>query len=236
MPAIIELKRITKTYRQGAVSVEALRSLDLSVQAKEFTALCGPSGSGKTTCLNLIGALDRSTSGETWVEGRRLESLDRAELSKLRRDRIGFIFQSYNLIPVLSVLENTEFILDLQGVKADLRKERCFAVLKAVGLQGLESRFPEDLSGGQQQRVAIARAIVHEPAVVLADEPTANLDSVNAAALLDLMEELNRSRGVTFVFSTHDERVMRRAHRLVTLKDGRTERDRTSVAETSATQ
>jgi putative ABC transport system ATP-binding protein len=230
MPPIIELKRLCKTYQQGHLSVPALRDLDLAIQPGDFAALCGPSGSGKTTCLNIVGALDRSTSGETWVDGRRLEDLSRTQLSLLRRDRIGFVFQAYNLIPVLTAFENAEFILALQGRPVAERRARAHALLDAVGLQGLEDRRPDELSGGQQQRVAIARAIAHDPAVVLADEPTANLDSVNAESLLDLMERLNRERGVTFVFSTHDARVMKRARRLLTLKDGRLESDTSAAA------
>ena len=230
MAAIIELKKLCKIYKQGHLEVPALRDLDLSVQGGEFAALCGPSGSGKTTCLNIVGALDRGTSGETWVDGLRLESMDRGGLSRLRRDRIGFVFQAYNLIPVLSAYENTEFILALQGRPEAERRDRCMGLLKAVGLEGMEDRRPDELSGGQQQRVAIARAIAHDPAVVLADEPTANLDSANAEALLELMERLNHERGITFLFSTHDARVMKRARRLLTLKDGRLENDQTVAA------
>ena len=221
MPAIIELKKLCKTYAQGHLQVQALQDLDLSIQPGDFAALCGPSGSGKTTCLNIVGALDRSTSGETWVDGKCLESMTRTQLSQLRRDRIGFVFQAYNLIPVLTAYENTEFILALQGRPLAERRQRCLALLKAVGLEGLEDRRPDELSGGQQQRVAIARAVAHDPAVVLADEPTANLDSANAESLLDLMAKLNREQGITFVFSTHDPRVMKRARRLIHLKDGR---------------
>jgi putative ABC transport system ATP-binding protein len=221
MPPIIAMKKVSKTYKQGHLLVPALVDLDLLIQPKDFVALSGPSGSGKTTCLNIAGALDRSSSGETWVDGQHLEAMTRAQLSHLRRDRIGFVFQSYNLIPVLTAYENTEFILALQGRPEAERREKCMDLLKAVGLAGLEDRRPDELSGGQQQRVAIARAIAHDPAVVLADEPTANLDSANAEALLELMERLNHGHGVTFVFSTHDPRVMKRAHRLIHLKDGR---------------
>jgi putative ABC transport system ATP-binding protein len=229
MPAIISLKKLTKTYHQGRLEVPALRALDLEILPGDFAALCGPSGSGKTTCLNIIGALDRGSSGETWVDGRHLEAMNRTELSLLRRDRIGFVFQAYNLIPVLTAFENTEFVLALQGRPAAERAGRCRELLKAVGLEGLEDRRPDELSGGQQQRVAIARAIAHDPAVVLADEPTANLDSANAESLLELMERLNRERGITFLFSTHDARVMKRARRLLTLRDGRLERDETGA-------
>jgi putative ABC transport system ATP-binding protein len=231
MPAIIQLRKLTKVYRQGHLEVPALQALDLELQKGEFAALCGPSGSGKTTCLNIVGALDRSSSGETWVDGKHLEAMTRTELSHLRRDRIGFVFQAYNLIPVLTAYENTEFILALQGRPVPERRERCLGLLRAVGLEGLEDRRPDELSGGQQQRVAIARAIAHDPAVVLADEPTANLDSTNAESLLDLMEQLNRTRGITFLFSTHDARVMKRARRLLILKDGRLDKDEAGAKE-----
>ena len=224
MPAIIALKKLTKIYRQGHLEVPALRGLDLEIQAGEFTALCGPSGSGKTTCLNIVGALDHGSSGETWVDGKHLETMGRTELSLLRRDRIGFVFQAYNLIPVLTAFENRNSSWPCRAVPRGSR-ERCMGLLKAVGLEGMEDRRPDELSGGQQQRVAIARAIAHDPAVVLADEPTANLDSANAESLLELMERLNRSRGISFLFSTHDARVMKRARRLLTLKDGLLESD-----------
>jgi putative ABC transport system ATP-binding protein len=217
---IVELRGVTKTYRQGAVDVAALRGLDLEVAAGEFTALCGPSGSGKTTALNLIGALDAPTSGTVVVDGRVLGELSRRELSRLRRDRIGFVFQAYNLIPVLSAYENAEVVLALQGVAVETRRSRVMALLAEVGLEGLESRRPAELSGGQQQRVAIARALAADPAIVLADEPTANVDSRTAEKLLELMVELNESRGVTFLFSTHDPRVMERARRIVRIVDG----------------
>jgi putative ABC transport system ATP-binding protein len=218
---IIELENVAKIYRQGALEVRALRGLDLVVEKGEFTAICGPSGSGKTTALNLIGALDRPSSGSVILEGRDLGPLSRRELSHLRRDRIGFVFQAYNLMPVLTAYENAEMVLSLQGVGDDERRRRVLAVLADVGLAGLEDRRPDELSGGQQQRIAIARAIATDPAVVLADEPTANVDSETADHLLDIMEELNRERGVTFVFSTHDPKVMERARRIVRIVDGR---------------
>ncbi|MBN2498458.1 MAG: ABC transporter ATP-binding protein [Deltaproteobacteria bacterium] len=212
---------MTKVYRQGAVEVEALRGLDLVCEKGEFTAVCGPSGSGKTTALNLIGALDRISSGAIRLEGRDLTRLGRRELSGLRRDRIGFVFQAYNLIPVLTAYENAEMVLALQGVQAAKRRDKVMGILRDVGLAELADRRPDQLSGGQQQRVAIARAIAADPAVVLADEPTANVDSETADRLLGIMEKLNRERGVTFLFSTHDPRVMERARRLVRLVDGR---------------
>jgi len=224
--AIVSVQGVTRVYQQGRVEVHALRGLDLEVQAGELTALYGPSGSGKTTLLNLIGALDLPTSGRVLIEGRNLGDLSRKELSHLRRDRIGFVFQAYNLIPVLTAYENAETVLALQGVDAEERARRVGALFAEMGLEGLEDRRPDELSGGQQQRVAIARAIAADPAVVLADEPTANVDSETAERLLRIMENLNRDRGVTFIFSTHDPRVMERARRLVRIVDGRVDEDR----------
>ncbi len=218
--AIISLNDVTKVYRQGSVDVHALRGLTLDIGEGEFTAVCGPSGSGKTTMLNLVGALDAMTSGSIVLEGRELASLNKKELSELRRDRIGFVFQAYNLMPVLTAYENAEMVLWVQGVDGPTRRDRVMGLLEQVGLKGMEDRRPSELSGGQQQRVAIARAIASNPAVVLADEPTANVDSETAETLLDLMEELNREQGVTFVFSTHDPQVMERARRVVRLVDG----------------
>jgi len=219
--AIVVVEGVTKVYQQGRVEVHALRGLDLEVRSGELTALYGPSGSGKTTLLNLIGALDHPTSGRVLIEGRELGRLGRRELSHLRRDRIGFVFQAYNLIPVLTAYENAETVMALQGVDADARRRRIGELFAEMGLDGMEDRRPDELSGGQQQRVAIARAIAADPAVVLADEPTANVDSETADRLLGIMEKLNRDRGVTFIFSTHDPRVMERAHRLVRIVDGR---------------
>jgi putative ABC transport system ATP-binding protein len=218
--AIVECAALTKVYRQGAQEVHALRGLTLDVAAGEFTAICGPSGSGKTTLLNLIGALDRPTSGTLRLEGRNLGAMGQRERSHLRRDRIGFVFQAYNLMPVLTAYENAEMVLALQSVDVEERRRRVERILKDVGLEGLEHRRPDELSGGQQQRVAVARAIASDPAVVLADEPTANLDSENATNLLDIMERQNQERRVTFLFSTHDPRVMERAHRIVRVVDG----------------
>ncbi len=229
--AIVELVEVTKKYRQGAVDVHALRGLSLEVGKGEFTAICGPSGSGKTTALNLIGALDEPTTGRVSLEGRDLDRLSRRELARLRRDRIGFVFQAYNLIPVLTAYENAETVLALQGADPAARHRQVMELLAAVGLEGLEDRRPDQLSGGQQQRVAIARAIAANPAVVLADEPTANVDSETAEMLLAIMEELNRERGVTFLFSTHDPRVMEHARRLVRLVDGKVESDERRPAE-----
>ncbi|MBN1608891.1 MAG: ABC transporter ATP-binding protein [Polyangiaceae bacterium] len=218
--AIIELAKVTRVYRQGSVDVPALRGLDFSVNRGEFLALSGPSGSGKTTTLNLIGALDKPTSGSVKLEGQDLATLGARALSRIRRDRIGFVFQAYNLVPVLTAYENAEIVLALQGVAPAARRERVLDLLRAVGLEGLERRRPDELSGGQQQRVAIARAIAANPAVVLADEPTANVDSDTAEMLLSLMGELNRERGVTFIFSTHDPKVMAHARRVIKIVDG----------------
>ena len=225
---VVELEDVAKIYQQGDQRVEALRGLTLTVRGGEFTAISGPSGSGKTTALNLIGALDTPTSGTVRLEGTDLGMLTRQELSHLRRDRIGFVFQAYNLLPILSAYENAEIVMVVQGVAEAERRDRVMELLARVGLEGLEHRRPSELSGGQQQRVAIARAIAAGPAVVLADEPTANIDSGNADALLDMMETLNREQHVTFLFSTHDPRVMARARRLVRLVDGRIESDSSS--------
>ena len=222
---LVELEQVTKVYQQGDQQVDALRGVTLTVRSGEFTALSGPSGSGKTTALNLIGALDTPTAGTVRLEGADLGTLNRRELSHLRRDRIGFVFQAYNLLPVLSAYENAEIVMAVQGVAEAERRERVMDLLARVGLEGMEHRRPSELSGGQQQRVAIARAIAAEPAVVLADEPTANVDSATAESLLEMMETLNRENQVTFLFSTHDPRVMARARRLIRLVDGRIDND-----------
>ena len=222
---IVELKDATRIYQQGGVKVAALRGLSLQIQSGEFAALSGPSGSGKTTTLNLIGALDAPTSGQVFLEGQDLGTLNRRELSHLRRDRIGFVFQSYNLIPVLTAYENAELVVSVQGMAADERRDKVMSLLKDVGLDGLENRRPNELSGGQQQRVAIARALASNPAVILADEPTANVDSETAIHLLDLMQALNQSHEATFIFSTHDERVIDRAKRVIRMVDGQVVND-----------
>ncbi len=218
---IVEATAVTKDYGSDDIVTHALRGVDLVLTAGEFTSMAGPSGSGKTTLLNIIGGLDRPTSGSMKIEGSEITALSGTELSRLRRDRIGFIFQSYNLIPVLTAFENAEYVLMLQKVGKEERLERVMRVLKEVGLEGLEHRLPRELSGGQQQRVAIARAIAPEPALLLADEPTANVDSETGNALMDLMRKLNEEKGITFLFSTHDQAVMHRARRLITLQDGR---------------
>ena len=216
----VGLKDVKKTYRTGPIEVPALRGINLQVAHGEFLAIAGPSGCGKTTLLNIIGGLDRADTGEVLVEGKNLQLLSSGELALLRLRRIGFVFQAYNLLPVLTALENTEFTLLLQGVSVEKRKERVQKLFLEIGLAGLENRRPRELSGGQQQRVAVARAMVTEPALILADEPTANLDSATATALLEVMEQLNRAHGTTFVYATHDPQVMERARRLVRLRDG----------------
>jgi putative ABC transport system ATP-binding protein len=220
MPGV-HTEKLTKVYRQDSIAVTALQDVDIGIAAGEFLALVGPSGSGKSTLLNLLGGLDRPTSGRLWVEDEELGALSNRALAELRLRKIGFVFQEYNLIPVLSAIENVEYVMLLQGVPDEERRQRALAILGEVGLTGLEDRRPSELSGGQQQRVAVARAIVSQPSLVLADEPTANLDSATGAALMDLMRQLNEKKGVTFVFSTHDAMVMERARRLVRLKDGR---------------
>jgi putative ABC transport system ATP-binding protein len=220
MEAIVKLEGVTKDYGQGNVIVHALRGVDLTIQKGDLAAVAGPSGSGKTTLLNVISGLDTPSAGRVWVDGKEVTKMSRSRLSKLRLNRIGFVFQAYNLIPVLTAYENAEYVLMLQGMPAKERRERIMGLLKQVGLEGMEKRFPRELSGGQQQRVAIARAIAAQPALVLADEPTANVDSKTAAALLDLMERLNEERQATFLFSTHDQNVMKRSKRLILLKDG----------------
>ncbi|ATX81861.1 putative ABC transport system ATP-binding protein [Mariprofundus ferrinatatus] len=222
---IVQMQRVLKTYRQGKVDVHAVNDVSLEIENGDFAVLCGPSGSGKTSILNLIGGLDVPTSGSVLVDGIDLSTMDKTELSRIRRDRIGFVFQAYNLIPVMTAYENAEFVLNLQGVSEAECRQRVMETLAAVGLQGLEHRRPDEMSGGQQQRVAIARAIVTDPAIVLADEPTANVDSHTAEALLDLMQKLNREKGITFLFSTHDQHVMDRARRIITLHDGKIESD-----------
>lgn len=217
---LIITKQLTKVYSDDGVPVEAIRNIDLEIQSGEFTAIVGPSGSGKTTLLNIISGLDSPTSGEVWLKDELLSDMSGRELSDFRRDHIGFIFQAYNLIPVLTVRENVEYIMLLQGVPREERHRRVHKILKDIGLEGYENRKPTKLSGGQQQRVAVARAMVSKPSLILADEPTANLDSKTGTALLDMMAELNQKTGMTFIFSTHDELVIQKARRLVTLHDG----------------
>ncbi len=230
---MLEATDVTKVYDTRGVETRALDGVSLRVDAGEFTALAGPSGSGKTTLLNLFGALDAPTAGQLRLDDQQLDQLSSAQLARLRLQQLGFIFQAYNLIPVLSARENVEFVMELQGVPAAERRERALAVLHEVGLGEIADKRPLEMSGGQQQRVAVARAIVSNPRVVLADEPTANLDSKTAAALLDLMEEMNREHGVTFLFSTHDPMVIEKARRVVRLRDGRVVSDEQREAESA---
>lgn len=224
---LIVTKQITKVYSDNGVPVNAVNGVDLKIQSGEFSAIVGPSGSGKTTLLNIISGLDSPTEGKVWLSGELLSEMSGTELSDFRRDHIGFIFQAYNLIPVLTVEENIEYIMLLQGVSKQERHQRVSKILKDVGLEGFENRKPTQLSGGQQQRVAVARAMVSKPSLILADEPTANLDSKTGTELLDMMRELNEKTGMTFIFSTHDELVINKARRLVTLQDGKILSDKT---------
>jgi putative ABC transport system ATP-binding protein len=224
---VIVTEGVTKVYDADGIPVNALNGVDLTIQSGEFTAVVGPSGSGKTTFLNIISGLDAPTEGKVLLSGKVLSEMGGNELSDFRRDNIGFIFQAYNLIPVLTVEENVEYIMLLAGVPKAERHERVVAMLEAVGLKDVESRLPTQLSGGQQQRVAIARAMVSEPTIILADEPTANLDSKTGTDLLDMMSQLNAETGMTFIFSTHDPMVMESAKRLITLRDGKIDSDET---------
>ena len=223
--SLIVTESLKKDYVEGGVVVQAVRGIDLRIDPGEFTAIVGPSGSGKTTFLNLISGLDSPTGGKVWLRNHLISDLSGSELSDVRRDHIGFIFQAYNLIPVLTVKENIEYIMLLQGVPDRERALRVGAILKEIGMEGFERRFPPKISGGQQQRVAIARAMVSRPELILADEPTANLDSETGAELLDMMHDLNHRLGMTFLFSTHDKMVMERADRVITLHDGRIAED-----------
>lgn len=219
--AAVRTDDVWKIFEHEGIAVEAVRGVELEITPGEFVVLAGPSGSGKTTLLNMLGGLTRPTRGRVWVDGNDLTALSERALAALRLRRVGFVFQAYNLLPVLTALENAEFSLLLQGVPAEARRRTVTDLFERLGIAGLENRRPGKLSGGQQQRVAVARAVAGAPALVLADEPTANLDSGSSAALLDLMANLNRERGTTFVFATHDPAVMERARRLIRLVDGR---------------
>jgi putative ABC transport system ATP-binding protein len=223
---IVECIEVTKTYIQGQIEIHALKNIDLSIARGEFVAVAGPSGSGKTTLLNLVGGLDRVDGGRIVVDDNALDQMSQSQLASLRLHKVGFVFQAYNLIPVLSAAENVEFVMLLQGVAADERRAKAETILDDVGLKGKYDRRPAELSGGQQQRVAVARAIVSNPAIVLADEPTANLDSKTGNGLLEMMKQMNQEKNVTFIFSTHDQMVMDYASRLVLIRDGRIEDDR----------
>ena len=221
----VKLEQVSKVYQHDGIEVHALRGVNLEIRKGDFAVLVGPSGSGKTTLLNVIGGLDAPSGGRVWVAGTEIGRLSKSALSEVRLRRIGFVFQEFNLIPVLSALENVEFVMLLQGRPEVARRARALGLLKELGLEGMEHRRPRELSGGQQQRVAVARAIAAEPIIVLPDEPTANLDSKAGGALMDMMRRLNEEKGVTFVFSTHDPMVVERARRVIRLKDGRIEAD-----------
>jgi putative ABC transport system ATP-binding protein len=223
--AAVRTEEIWKVYPQEPTPVEAVRGVTLEVDSGDFVAMAGPSGSGKTTLLNLLGGLTKPTRGRIWVGDDELTKMSAKRMARVRLERIGFVFQAYNLLPVLTALENAEFTMLLRGVPTGERRSRVRELFQEIGLEGLEDRRPGKLSGGQQQRVAVARAVVGDPALVLADEPTANLDSATSAALLDVMERLNRDHGTTFVFSTHDPRVMERSRRLISLVDGQIAED-----------
>jgi len=222
---IVECVDVSKTYRQGRIKIQALNSVNLSIAKGEFVAIAGPSGSGKTTLLNLVGGLDLMDAGSIIVDGNAFDQMSQSQLADLRLHKVGFVFQAYNLIPVLSAAENVEFVMLLQGISANERRQRAEAILDDVGLAGKYDRRPAELSGGQQQRVAVARAIVSNPSIVLADEPTANLDSKTGDGLLKMMKQMNEEKKVTFIFSTHDNMVMNYARRLVLIRDGRIEDD-----------
>ncbi|MBE0651327.1 MAG: ABC transporter ATP-binding protein [Bacteroidales bacterium] len=225
--SIIQAKNIYKVYNETHVPVHALNGVDLEIEKGEFTAIVGPSGSGKTTLLNIIGGLDLPTEGDIFIEGTNLKTLSSRQLIDFRLHNIGFVFQAYNLIPVLTALENTEFILELQGVSKKEREKRAMEILKTVDIADKRDHKPGQLSGGQQQRVAVARALVSQPKYIIADEPTANLDSKSTEELLTLMKKMNEKFQTTFVFATHDQRVMDKARRIITIEDGKAVKDET---------
>ncbi|MDG1430690.1 MAG: ABC transporter ATP-binding protein [Paracoccaceae bacterium] len=225
MDPIVTCRGVTKTFGSGELAVNALSRVDLDIAPGDFATLAGPSGSGKTTLLNMVGALDHPSAGEVTVDGQSLGDLKQAQLSDLRLRKIGFVFQSYNLVPVMSACENIEFVLELQGIAKADRRAKSLEALRDVGLVGLEHRRPAAMSGGQQQRVAVARALVSRPAIVLADEPSANLDSKSAGELIDLMLKLNDEHGTTFLIGTHDPRVLERSKRQINMLDGEIESD-----------
>ena len=231
--SIIRVDNVSKTYEDNGVPVNALKEVNLNIENGDFAAIVGPSGSGKTTLLNIIGGLDQPSSGHVFVKDEDISAMKPNELIGFRLHHIGFVFQAYNLIPVLSAIENVEFIMLLQKRSKDERTKRAQELLQSVGLGDQMDRRPNELSGGQQQRVAVARALASMPSFVLADEPTANLDSASAENLLDMMEKLNLEHGMTFVFSTHDQRVMKRARRVVTLRDGQVISDETHAKRTA---
>lgn len=218
---VVQCQDVTKTYQQGTIEVHALNHVDFEARRGDFICLSGPSGSGKSTLLNMIGGLDTPTSGEVYIDDEEIDELNKSELADMRLHKIGFVFQAYNLIPVLTAQENIEMVMQMQGISKKERNKKSSAILEEVGLKGLENRKPPELSGGQQQRVAVARAIVSKPSLVLADEPTANLDSVTANKLIDLMLKMNEVHDTTFIISTHDPMIMQRAKTLVKLHDGK---------------
>lgn len=218
--SVVQTKNLTKIYRSNGIETPALNGVTLDVQPGEFTALAGPSGSGKSTLLHLIGGLLLPTSGEIWIEDQRINDLNPDQLAELRLNRIGFVFQAYNLIPVLTARENTEFVMELQGIAENERKQHSLEILDTLEMEDYADRMPNKLSGGQQQRVAVARAVAAQPALVLADEPTANLDSKNSEILMDLMRKLNEERDTTFLFATHDPQILDRVDRVIELHDG----------------
>jgi putative ABC transport system ATP-binding protein len=225
MQILLSLVNLNKDYEDGKIVVHALKDINMEVEKGEFTAIAGPSGSGKSTLLNLIGCLDKPSSGKVFISGIDTSTYSKKELANIRREKIGFVFQSFNLIPILTAFENVAFPLSLLGQNGDLIERKVKSILGDVGLDGLENRYPRELSGGQQQRVAIARSLVKEPSIILADEPTANLDSATGAEILNLMKVLNEQKEATFIFSTHDPAVMDRAKRVVYLHDGQISSD-----------
>ena len=221
MSALVKARQLEKTYQSGDITTYALRSVDFELQRGEFTAVAGPSGSGKSTLLHLLSGLDHPSKGEVWLDDTRIDNLSGQQLAKLRLTHFGFVFQAYNLIPVLTTLENAAFVLELQGVPRQARERKALEALSILGIAELKDRRPNQLSGGQQQRVAVARALAANPKLILADEPTANLDSKTGAALIEHMKRLNETDGVTFLFSTHDPRLLEHVRRTVWLEDGR---------------
>ncbi len=221
MSMIVSCQAVSKTYGEGELTVHAVNSIDLEVEKGEFISLSGPSGSGKTTLLNMMGGLDSVSSGEITIDGQLINAMTKAQLADLRLNHIGFVFQAYNLIPVLSAYENIEFIMQLQGVSAKERRQRAHAILVEVGLEGMGERRPAQLSGGQQQRVAVARAMVSQPSIIFADEPTANLDSHTSDELLNLMQHLNQEHTTTFIVATHDPKVINFTRRRIRMRDGK---------------
>jgi putative ABC transport system ATP-binding protein len=222
---IIEIKGVFKTYDIKTMPVQALNGIDLTFQEGEFASIVGPSGSGKTTLLNILGGLDEPTEGAVFIDGKNITTLSERKKTLFRMKNIGFVFQSFNLIPVLTVKENIEFIMQLQGISKEIREKRTLELLNSVGLMEKMNNRPNKLSGGQQQRVAVARALASKPKFILADEPTANLDSKSTENLLDIMEKLNKEENITFIFSTHDARVMKKARRIITIEDGKVMKD-----------